>query len=107
MCVPWTIQWSASLYGSDGLFNVWNRTCLASIILFYFIEIKWYDGIILFDKFTKITGYQTGIKVRHDMKIVEFQMNYVPNFIVAKQIIFKIINKFFNSSLKVIGATPS
>jgi hypothetical protein len=45
----------------------------------------------------EITGYQTGIKLRHEMKSKEFQMNSISNFVAAKQVILEIINKFFNS----------
>jgi hypothetical protein len=48
-------------------------------------------------KSTEITGYQKGIKVRHEMKIMKFQMNYVTNFVAAKQVTVGITNEFFNS----------
>jgi hypothetical protein len=47
-----------------------------------------------------MTGYQTRIKLRHEIKIKEFQMNSVINFIAAKQINHGITNKFFDSSPK-------
>jgi hypothetical protein len=31
---------------------------------------------------------------------MEFEMNSITNFVTAKQVIVKIINKFFDSSLK-------
>jgi hypothetical protein len=45
-------------------------------------------------------GYAKGIKIRYRMKIMEFKMNSVTNSVAAKQVISKIINEFFDSSLK-------
>jgi hypothetical protein len=42
-----------------------------------------------------MTRYQIGIKVRH-----ENPHNSITNFVVAKQVIVKIINEFFNFSPK-------
>jgi hypothetical protein len=39
----------------------------------------------LFDKSTKITGYQKEIIVRHEIKPIEFQINSVFNSVAAKQ----------------------
>jgi hypothetical protein len=47
-----------------------------------------------------MAGYQKGIKVRHGMKIMEFQMNSVSNFVAAKQVIVGITNEFFDSRPK-------
>jgi hypothetical protein len=53
-----------------------------------------------FEKSTEMTGYPIGIKVRHEMKNMEFKMNSITNSVAAKQVIDRIINEFFNSSLK-------
>jgi hypothetical protein len=47
-----------------------------------------------------MTGYQKGIKVRHGMKIMEFQMNSVTKSMAAKQVNPGNINEFFDSSPK-------
>jgi hypothetical protein len=59
-----------------------------------------HNDSISFEKSTGMTGYQTGIKVRHGMKIMEFQMNSITNSVAAKQITLEITNEFFNSSPK-------
>jgi hypothetical protein len=48
----------------------------------------------------EMTGHHKGIKVRRGMKIMEFKMNSVTNYVAAKQVIFGIINEFFDSSPK-------
>jgi hypothetical protein len=53
-----------------------------------------------FEKSTEMTGYPIGIKVRHEMKPIKFQMNSITNFMAAKQVIVRIINEFFDSSPK-------
>jgi hypothetical protein len=68
-----------------------SKARLASIILFYLVEIKLYNKIILFGKFTEMRGYQTRIKVRHQVKIMKFQINNIPNFICGSQ-----TNNFLN-----------
>jgi hypothetical protein len=40
-----------------------------------------------FEKSTKITGYPIGIKVRHKIKTIEFEMNSITNSMTAKQIL--------------------
>jgi hypothetical protein len=47
-----------------------------------------------------MTRYQKGVKLRHGIKIMEFQMNSITNFVAAKQIILGITNEFFDSSHK-------
>jgi hypothetical protein len=63
-------------------------------------EMKWYDEIISFGKATEMTGYHIGIKIRHGIKIMEFEMNSVTNFVTAKQVISRITNEFLDSSPK-------
>jgi hypothetical protein len=53
-----------------------------------------------FGKFIEMIGYPIGIKVRHGMKTIEFQMNYITNSVAVKQVIVVIINEFFDSSPK-------
>jgi hypothetical protein len=48
----------------------------------------------------KIIGYQIGIKVRHGMKITEFQIKSVTNFVAVKQAILGTTNDFFNYNPK-------
>jgi hypothetical protein len=79
-------------------------------ISFHLYQMKWarlapiisfrHNDIILFGKFTGMTGYQTGIKVRHGMKIMQFQINSITNSVAAKQVTLEITNEFFNSSPK-------
>jgi hypothetical protein len=57
-----------------------------------------------FEKSTEITGYPIGIKVRHEMKPMEFQMNSIINSVTAKQVIVRIINEFIDSSPQMMGA---
>jgi hypothetical protein len=46
-------------------------------------------------------GYPIGIMVRHEIrKTMKFQMNSITNSMAAKQVIVRIINEFFDSSLK-------
>jgi hypothetical protein len=59
---------------------------------------KWYDEIILFGEATEMTGYHIGIKIRHGIKILEFEMNSVINSVIAKQVISRITNEFLDSS---------
>jgi hypothetical protein len=40
-----------------------------------------------------MTGYPIGIKVRHVMKPIEFQMNSITNSVAAKQVIVRIIKE--------------
>jgi hypothetical protein len=47
-----------------------------------------------------MTGYHIGIKIRHGMKIMEFEMNSVTNSVAAKQVISRITNEFLDSSPK-------
>jgi hypothetical protein len=47
-----------------------------------------------------MTGYHKGIKIRHGMKIMEFEMNSVANSVAAKQVISGITNEFLDSSPK-------
>jgi hypothetical protein len=47
-----------------------------------------------------MTGYHKDIKIRHEMKIMEFEMNSLTNFVAAKQVISKITNEFLDSSHK-------
>jgi hypothetical protein len=54
---------------------------------------KWYDDIISFGKTTEMIGYQTWIKVKHGMKTMKFEMNFVTNSVAAKQIILEITNE--------------
>jgi hypothetical protein len=42
--------------------------------------------------------YQKGIKVRHGMKIKEFQINSISNSVAAKQVNPKIMYEFFDFS---------
>jgi hypothetical protein len=53
-----------------------------------------------FAKSIEMTGYPIGIKVRHEMKTMEFQMNSITNSVAAKQVNVIIINGFFDSSPK-------
>jgi hypothetical protein len=63
---------------------------MTMIISFYFLK-----------KTTKMTGYPIAIKVRHEIKkTMEFKMNFIINSVAAKQIIDRIINKFYNFSPK-------
>jgi hypothetical protein len=59
-----------------------------------------HDDINSFGNATEMTGYHKGIKIRHEMKIMEFEMNSVTNFVAAKQVISGITNKFLDSSPK-------
>jgi hypothetical protein len=61
---------------------------------------KWYDEIISFGKAIEMSGYHIGIKIRHGMKIMEFEMNSVTNSVAAKQVISRITNEFLDSSPK-------
>jgi hypothetical protein len=47
-----------------------------------------------------MTGYHKGIKIRHGMKIMEFEMNSITNSVAAKQVISGITNEFLDSSHK-------
>jgi hypothetical protein len=47
-----------------------------------------------------MTGYHKGIKIRHGMKIMEFEMNSITNSVAAKQVISGIANEFLDSSHK-------
>jgi hypothetical protein len=47
-----------------------------------------------------MTEYQIGIKVRHEIKTMEFEMNSVTNSMAAQQVILGITNEFFDSSPK-------
>jgi hypothetical protein len=47
-----------------------------------------------------MTGYHIGIKIRHGMKIMEFEMNSVTNSVAAKQVIYGITNEILDSSRK-------
>jgi hypothetical protein len=46
-----------------------------------------------------MTGYHKGIKIRHRIKIMEFEFN-VTNSVAAKQVISGITNEFLDSSPK-------
>jgi hypothetical protein len=41
-----------------------------------------------------MTQYPNGIKVRHGIKIMEFQMNFITNSMAAKQVILGITMNF-------------
>jgi hypothetical protein len=53
-----------------------------------------------FGKSTEMTGYPIGIKVRHEIKTIKFEMNSITNSVAAKQVFARIINEFFDSSSK-------
>jgi hypothetical protein len=61
---------------------------------------KWHDDINLFGNATEMTGYHKGIKIRHGIKIMEFEMNSITNSVAAKQVISEITNEFLDSSHK-------
>jgi hypothetical protein len=52
--------------------------------------------MVLFGKSAEMTRYQKGIKVRHGMKIMEFQINSVSKSMTAKHVNLEIINEFFD-----------
>jgi hypothetical protein len=76
-------------------------TCISQKSLFgthYFIsfgrnKMTWHDDIILFWQI-HINAYQISIKIRHEMKTIKFQINFITNSMVAKQVIVRIINEF-------------
>jgi hypothetical protein len=45
-------------------------------------------------------GYPIGIKVRHEMKNMEFKINFITNYVAAKQVMVRIKNGIFDSSPK-------
>jgi hypothetical protein len=47
-----------------------------------------------------MTRYPIGIKVRHEIKTMKFEMISITNSVAAKQVIVRIKNKFFDSCLK-------
>jgi hypothetical protein len=53
-----------------------------------------------FEKSTEMTGYPISIKVRHEMKNHEIRNEFHTNSMAVKQVIVRIINEFFDSSLK-------
>jgi hypothetical protein len=94
------VVWTHKLYN-----QLWKKRTKGSFGTHYFIsfginEMKWYDEIISFGKATKMTGYPIGIKIRHGMKIMEFEMNSVTNSVATKQVISRIANEFLDSSPK-------
>jgi hypothetical protein len=72
---------------SNILFHI--RAHLAPIISFHLVEMKWHAAIILFDK-TQNDRVPNKNKLRHEIKIKEFQMNSVINSVTAKQVAFRI-----------------
>jgi hypothetical protein len=93
----WSYHWVAVCSACVAVYGFSLRARFTPIISFGRNKIKWY--IILFHKSTEITGYQTWIKVRHEMKILEFQMNSVTNSMAPKQVILVIANQFFDLAL--------
>jgi hypothetical protein len=58
------------------------------MILFYFI------------KSTKMIGYPINVKIRHETKNHEFQINSITKSVAAKQVFVRIIINFFDCSPK-------
>jgi hypothetical protein len=52
-----------------------------------------------FEKSTEMTIYPIGIKVRHEIKTHGILNKSITNFVAVKQVIIRIINKFFDLAL--------
>jgi hypothetical protein len=55
--------------------------------------------LFYFEKSTEMTTYLIGIKVRHEMKTYEIPNKFITNSVSIKQVIVRIINKFFDLAL--------